>query len=213
MKEEGKIQRGVNMRKTRRGGKIRTKTTTFGNFYQFGQGRVGVIQRIAAVRFNLSLYLDAQPGCTSKFQPAAIIQTPLFAADVDRHIRPILPAARLTPSARFALISPCQARCDMLIGGCERISLRGSISLLAKSVYAAPKLGQANLYCISASHLRAGPVAYEPQSQKVSERTYRGVTDNRRNGQECKEIISTILSLFTLINFSLSMTPFACVRP
>jgi len=43
MKEEGKIWRGVNMGKTRRGSRIRAKTTAAGNFYQFGQGRVGVM--------------------------------------------------------------------------------------------------------------------------------------------------------------------------
>ena len=50
-------------------------------------------------------------------------------------LRPTVPVARLVPSARFALISPCQISCDMLIGGCEPISPRGPTSPQARSVY------------------------------------------------------------------------------
>jgi len=53
----------------------------------------------------------------------------------ERGCRLIAPVARLAPSTRFPLISPCQVSCDMLIGGCEQISLRGPISPQVQSVY------------------------------------------------------------------------------
>ena len=54
-------------------------------------------------------------------------------------IRQVLERNRpIAPSVRFALVSSCQARCDMLIGGCEPISPKVpkvAIGLLSKLIY------------------------------------------------------------------------------